>query len=151
MKKSQRIARLVTSLDLARASSFDPRYLGYFACFNAGQYYEAHDVLEDLWLEDRHHADGLFYKGLIQLAGAFVHLKKHHTRPDHPKDRGRLSPASRLFGLARRHLEPFAPNHRHLQVAAVCQLCDRLATAISASDFRENPWNPAQLPRLELD
>ena len=49
--------------------------LGWLECFNSGEFYEAHDVLEDLWLEERETLNANFYKGLIQLAGAFVHLK----------------------------------------------------------------------------
>ena len=60
MKKSQRIAGLVADLNLPEKSGHDPRYLGYFACFNDGLYYEAHDVLEDLWLHDKHGPDGAF-------------------------------------------------------------------------------------------
>src|SRR5450631_3036445 len=97
MKKSQRIARLVAGLPAGGESSLDPRYLGYFTCFNAGQYYEAHDLLEDLWLEHRSNPESAFYKGLIQFAGAFVHLKKQHGSPLHPKHRDRLAPAARLF------------------------------------------------------
>lgn len=151
MKKSQRIARLVATLDSARGSTFDPRYAGYFTCFNAGEYYEAHDVLEDLWLEDRTHADASFYKGLIQLAGAFVHLKKQHARPDHPKDGGRLAPAARLFTLARRNLLPFSPHHRHLDVASVVKLCERWGAGLADSKFLANPWNPAHLPQIKPD
>ena len=58
----------------------DPRYAGYFALFNQQKFYEAHDILEDLWLPDRHGVNGSFYKGLIQLAGAFVHLQKQRLR-----------------------------------------------------------------------
>ena len=53
----------------------DARFAGYFILFNEQKFYEAHDVLEDLWLPDRHGPNGHFYKGLIQLAGAFVHLQ----------------------------------------------------------------------------
>lgn len=151
MKKKQRISDLVDALDLPGKSAHDPRYLGYFACFNDGLYYEAHDVLEDLWLLDKTGPDGAFFKGLIQLAGAFVHLKKHRLRPEHPKDRGRLAPAARLFTLARRHLLPFAPSHRDLDVAKVCRLCERYSHALEHSKFRENPWVATRLPKLALD
>ena len=29
---------------------YDRRYLGYFDCFNRQHYFEAHEVLEALWL-----------------------------------------------------------------------------------------------------
>ena len=40
----------------------------------------------------------LFFKGLIQVAGAFVHLQKQFLHPEHPKHRPRLRPAVRLPG-----------------------------------------------------
>ncbi len=79
LTKAERIEAYVKSFGLD-AEAFDPCYLAYFICFNAQEYYEAHDVLEHLWLqrEDENHA---FFKGLIQFAGAFVHLKKQAARP----------------------------------------------------------------------
>jgi hypothetical protein len=126
-----------------------PAYAAYFRCFNAGDYYEAHDVLEHLWLRERG-PDFYYYKGLIQIAGAFVHLKKHHARPDHPKDGRRLHPAVRLFDLGIKNITPFSPRHRGLDVAALCTLCDDLASGIRASDFTVNPWSPGHGPCLQL-
>jgi len=68
---------------------FNRHYVGYFRCFNEQLYYEAHDVLEEVWLPIRGQAQAKFYQGLIQLAGGFVHLQKN-----------RLGPAARLFALA---------------------------------------------------
>ena len=53
MKKNERIAAFVAQLGGSPDPALDPRYLGYFTCFNAQQYYEAHDVLEKLWLETK--------------------------------------------------------------------------------------------------
>ena len=127
----------------------DPCYVGWFTCFNEERYYEAHDVLEHLWLQtrDENHA---FFKGLIQLAGAFVHLRKQFERPLHPKDRGRLGPAARLFQLAATNLEPFRPRHLRLDVLAVCALCRAQIAAIEASAFTLNPWIPGSGSRIEL-
>src|SRR5580700_9769542 len=128
MKKNERITSFVQQLGADPALALDPRYQGYFTCFNARQYYEAHDVLENLWLErrDEHH---LFFKGLIQLAGAFVHLQKQFVHPKHGR---RLRPAVRLFQLAAKNLAPFAPRHLQLDVAAVLRLCERKAEKIVA-------------------
>jgi predicted metal-dependent hydrolase len=41
-----------------QGQELDAHYLSFFACFNRQLFYEAHDVLEDLWLKDRHGADG---------------------------------------------------------------------------------------------
>ena len=149
MKKSDRISTFVAGLGTDTASALDPCYHGYFRCFNAGQYYEAHDVLEHLWLQ-RRDENHFFFKGLIQAAGAFVHLRKQFLRPDHPKDGRRLRPAVRLFHMAMQNLEPYRPVHMALDVDGVCALCRRCADTIVGSDFRRNPWHPAHPPQLHL-
>ena len=108
MKKSARMESFIGGLGLVQTTSFDPCYLGYFECFNTQNYYEAHDVLEHLWLKDGRSApDYAFYKGLIQLAGGFVHLKLQHANPTHPKHGKRLAPARRLFLLLHRFADRF--------------------------------------------
>lgn len=152
MKKSTRLETLLAGLDPGphdRGVAHDPRYTGWFTCFNAAEYYEAHDILEHLWLRTRD-ANHAFFKGLIQIAGAFVHLRKHFERPSHPKDASRLRPATRLLARGAEHLEPFRPMHLRLDVAAVCSLCGKIAAAIEASAFTRNPWTPENAPRIEL-
>jgi len=148
MKKSDKIEGLLRDLP-AGASGVDPRYEGYFACFNRQCYYEAHDVLEHLWLStrDENHA---FYKGLIQFAGAFVHLQKQFQRPQHPKDAARARPAVRLFQLAARNLQAYRPRHLRLDVERVWTLSANLAKQIEASGFN-NPWTPDSAPQLSLE
>ncbi|HEY5752333.1 MAG TPA: DUF309 domain-containing protein [Chthoniobacterales bacterium] len=150
MKKTDRISEFVKDLAPGATSEFDRCYLGYFACFNRGEYYEAHDVLEHLWLKsrDEHHR---FFKGLIQIAGAFVHLQKQYRRPDHPTDGRRLYPAVRLFALGMENLAPYRPRYLRLDLDNLFRLCERQTQAILASDYSRNPWCPEAAPRLELD
>ena len=151
MKKAQRIAALVTSLDLDQSTLFDPCYLGYFEHFNALDYYEAHDVLEHLWLKGGREApDYLFYKGLIQLAGGFVHLKLQLAQPNHPKHGRRLVPARRLFLRAAENLTPYAPRHHGLNLAAPLTLASSFAELLAQGRDSLNPWNPDQAPQLPL-
>ena len=140
---------MVAGLTGHREDGLDPCYTGWFTCFNRAEYYEAHDVLEHLWLQTRD-ANHAFYKGLIQLAGAYVHLKKQYERPWHPKDGARLRPAARLFALARQNLWAFSPVHLRLDVAATCQLCGERIAELEGSQFGMNPWNPGRLPRIDL-
>jgi predicted metal-dependent hydrolase len=149
MKKSDRISALVGQLGPGPAPALDPHYTGFFTCFNAGRYYEAHDVLEHLWLQCRD-GNALFYKGLIQIAGAFVHLQKQYLDPLHAKHGRRLRPAARLFQLGAQNLAPFGPRHLHLDVEALRLRCTHLATEIIAADYARNPWHPAHAPLLEL-
>jgi hypothetical protein len=147
MSKSDRIHAFVEQLAISPQSALDPCYLGFFQCFNEQRYYEAHDVLEHLWLK---HRDDSFFKGLIQIAGAFVHLQKQFLRPDHPKDGRRLFPAVRLFELGMSNLEAHRPSRLQLDVDALSDLCAYFVTEIVASDFTVNPWLPHAAPRIEL-
>jgi hypothetical protein len=126
-----------------------PYYRAFFGCWNELRYYEAHDVLEQLWFNtDSRDAD--FFKGLIQAAGAFVHLQKRFEHPSHAKHSRRLPPAVRLFRLAEKNLASFAPVHHGLDVAAFCQLLRAYADEIVASDYTINPWSPKTAPKLHL-
>src|SRR5438067_657768 len=53
MNKADRITRFVQQLGASPDSPLDPHYQGFFQCFNEQRYYEAHDVLEHLWLQNR--------------------------------------------------------------------------------------------------
>jgi hypothetical protein len=146
-KKAERMEAFVGALGLD-GGDYDPCYLGYFRCFNAGEYYEAHDVLEHLWLQGPGE-NFAFYKGLIQLAGAFVHLSKQRERPDHPTDGRRLFPAVRLFRLAAGNLAGYGDRHEGLDLAAVHALIGHWVNAIESADYAVNPWTPESAPCLE--
>lgn len=133
-KKSRKIAAMIAN---RQGSELDAHYLGYFDCFNQQLFYEAHDVLEELWLAQRKQPNDLFYKGLIQLAGAFVHLQK-----------GRLQPAVALFRLARNNISQYPPRHEHLDVTGVLGLIEDWLSRLDASS--ENPLNPETAPVLTL-
>src|SRR2546423_13918772 len=109
--KSEKVAERLAGLPPGR---FDPHYHGFFECFNRGEFYEAHDALEQLWLDDKAGPNGKFYKGLIQLAGAFVHLQKR-----------RLRPASALFKLAQGNFESYGNSYHGLEMGRVRELIAR--------------------------
>ncbi len=134
--KHERIAALAASFV---GGGVDPRYAGYFVLFNRQQFYEAHDVLEDLWLGDRQGADGNFYKGLIQLAGAFVHLQKN-----------RLRPAAAVFQLAQINLEKYPACHARLNLTIVLELIRDWQRRLAEGEFAVNPLTALNVPALEL-
>jgi len=134
--KSGKIADRIAAF---QGSRHDPHYLGYFDCFNQQQFYEAHDVLEELWLADRKGPAGEFYKGLIQLAGAFVHLQKD-----------RLRPAGALFKLARTNLEKYPSPYEHLDIAAVLSLIAKWLGWLEGSEFLQNPLGTQSPPVLAV-
>ena len=118
MKKNDRMEAWLGAWDTDPLSPLPAEYRAFFACFNKGQYYEAHDVLEHLWLQC-HDSNRSFYQGLIQFAGAFVHLQKHCLFPGHPTHSRRLAPAQRLFALAAARLSAYPERHLALDLACV--------------------------------
>jgi predicted metal-dependent hydrolase len=137
-----RVSKHERMTDFARrfaAAGVDARYAGYFALFNRQQFYEAHDILEDLWLPDRRGGNGDFYKGLIQLAGAFVHLQKN-----------RLRPSAALFKLATANLEKYPAQHERLNLAAVRQSIAGWLWQLEKDGFLRNPLTDHNVPQLAL-
>jgi predicted metal-dependent hydrolase len=135
-KKSGAIAAII---DQFQGQSLDAHYLGFFECFNRGLYFEAHDVLEELWLADRSGPNYAFYKGLIQLAGAFVHLQKNRPRP-----------SAALFKLAQANLQKYPAIHEQLNVEDVLRLIGSWLEELETAAFETNPLSPKNKPRVEL-
>lgn len=82
----------------------DERFHRGIAEFNAHRFFEAHDVLEELWHEYRED-DRRFLQGLIQLAVGYYHLENwnyHGCRS--------------LLRKAVEKLLPYAPAHQGILV-----------------------------------
>lgn len=122
--KSRRIAQQIHALQGGR---WDAHYLGFFECFNRQQFFEAHEVLEDLWLAQRGRPEDHFYKGLIQLAGAFVHIQKQ-----------RPGPAGALFRRAASHLGKYRSPYQSLDLVRVQELISNWLKALEAG----TAWHP---------
>lgn len=136
---SKKRAQIAVLIESCQSQDLDAHYLGYFECFNRQLFYEAHDVLEELWLTDRHGPNGAFYKGLIQLAGAFVHLQKN-----------RLRPAAALFKLARNNLQKYPAQLERLEMAVVLALIEKWLGQLEVHQFSVNPLSTGQPPKLTL-
>ncbi len=133
-KKSAKISALIKR---HRGKNLDPHYLCFFELFNAGLFYESHDVLEELWLPIRKEAGGDFYKGLIQLAGAFVHLQK-----------SRLRPSAALFKLARTNLGKYPATHEQLDLGTILLLIHEWLAKLETGDYEKNPLTRSNAPQI---
>ncbi len=76
------------------------------ALFNAGLFFECHEYLEDVWRSAPGPERG-FYHGLVQAAAGCYHFEKANAHG-----------ARTLIRKAIAKLEPFAPTHRGVEVAA---------------------------------
>jgi predicted metal-dependent hydrolase len=135
-KKSSQIAILIES---CQGQALKAHYLGFFDCFNRELFYESHDVLEELWLAERQGPNNSFYKGLIQLAGAFVHLQKN-----------RLRPSAALFKLARANLSKYPSIHEQLDLLPVLDLIAHWLHQLEFNEFTVNPLQIQPAPKLFL-
>ena len=80
--------------------NFDSRYVEFVRLFNTREYWHAHEVLENLWLEQRENPDRIFYKAMIQLAAVLYH-----------EERNNFTGAWALFESASRYLSQFPLEH----------------------------------------
>ena len=147
MKKNARMDAWLAEWDPEPSSPLPVQYRAFFFCFNRSDYYEAHDVLEQLWLQCSD-SNRRFYQGLIQFAGAFVHLQKHHRFPDHPTHCRRLAPARRLFALAAKNLAPYPQIHLGLNLGGLLQTGARWS-AWAADGINPLAFHPAPMLTLE--
>jgi uncharacterized protein len=53
----------------------DPRFLKGIEEFNQGLFFECHETLEEIWLEE-HGDDRTFFQGLIQIAAGYYKLQQ---------------------------------------------------------------------------
>ena len=132
--KSAKIAALIAD---QQGKGWEAHYLGYFECFNQGLYYEAHDVLEEIWLPERQGAKGLFYKGLIQLAGAFVHFQKERMRP-----------AGALLRLAQENLQRYPAMYEGIVISDILGLIEDWLERLARRRGDENPFKNGITPKL---
>ncbi len=76
---------------------YDPRFLTALEEFNRGLFYEAHETLEQLWLED-HGPERDFYQGIIQVAAGYFKWEQEVPQG-----------TVKLLRSAVRKLEPYRP------------------------------------------
>ncbi|MCS5617630.1 MAG: DUF309 domain-containing protein [Planctomycetota bacterium] len=120
---------------------YEPLYLQGIAHFNACDYYESHEVWEELWTDYRG-PSRTFYQALIQAAVALYHFGN-----------GNIRGARKLHKSVHGYLEPFAPRHLGLDVTSFLRDFDACLADVAASteDYPEIELDPELLPEIHLD
>jgi predicted metal-dependent hydrolase len=102
-------------------ADYDPRYLAGILFFNRRDFFEAHEVWEDLWHETSG-PERRFIQALIQAAVALFHFGNGNVRG-----------AARLYRSSLDYMKPYFPAYLGLDVAAfwerMGQCCAALLTA----------------------
>ncbi len=116
--------------------TWDARYLRGIDHFNAGEYFEAHEQWEDLWIEVNDDRKA-FYLGLIQAAVAL-----HHA------GRNNFNGARSLHRRMRAQLEAYVPEYEGLDVAGFMARVD--AAVAPALEDPPRAVDPKAAPRIAL-
>ncbi len=117
----------------------DQRYLKFFDLFNERDFYECHEVLEDLWMET-FASERPYYQGLIQTATAFYHLEN-----------GNLAGARKLFATGLQYLKPFPDLYLGFDLGTYRRTCaDWLERVNRKVRGEEADLNPDSFPVLRL-
>jgi uncharacterized protein len=120
---------------------YDPLYLQGVAYFNACEFFEAHEVWEDLW--KNYSGDlRLFYKGLIQAAVALHHFGN-----------GNIRGARKVYRSSRGYLDAYRPVAMGLDVESFLARFDECFAEVHANDeeFPKIDINPELIPEISLD
>jgi uncharacterized protein len=119
---------------------FPEQYLQFIEKFNAGEYYECHDLLEEIWMEEK---SDKFLQGLLQMSVGLYHLEY-----------GNIKGARWMFGNARKYLERYQPQHWGLDVSEVIgyiQACEAGLPDVDAISFEQAKTIAIPTYRLQLE
>jgi hypothetical protein len=123
------------------ACEYDPLYLQGVAYFNACEFFEAHEVWEDLW--KNYSGDlRLFYKGLIQAAVALHHFGN-----------GNIRGARKVYRSSRGYLDSYRPTCVGLDLEDFLTKFDSCFAEVDASqeEYPRIEIDPELIPEIALD
>jgi uncharacterized protein len=122
-------------------ASYDPRYLQGIEHFNVCDFYEAHEVWEELWA-DYQGPSRRFYQGLIQVAVCLHHFGN-----------GNIRGAKKLYYSSRDYLKDYLPKHEGVDVEklfAQLEICCREILE-SQEEFPKIEIVPDLIPEIHLE
>lgn len=117
---------------------FPAEYLQFVELFNAGKYWESHEVLEGPWRKNR----SPFYKGMIIYASGFVHAQRGNPRGVYKQLR-----------KAERYLHPYRPYYMGVDVDRILAHAASCIQLVGGPDPPQGDALRRIIPfqRLELD
>ena len=122
------------------AAQYDPRYLAGVVLFNRGDFFEAHEVWEAIWMEAG--PDKKFYQGLIQAAVALCHFCNGNGRG-----------AVKLYKSSRDYMSRYDAHFLGLDQTAFWGQMERCFTELLAmpDPTRAVPIDEELIPTIELN
>jgi uncharacterized protein len=120
---------------------YDPRYLAGIEYFNKCDFFEAHEVWEDLWA-DAQGPPRRFYQGLIQVAVCLHHFGN-----------GNIRGAKKLYFGCRGYLEEYQPKYLGLDLGKLLTQLETCCREIldSKEEFPRIEIVPDLIPEIHLE
>ncbi|GAB7388833.1 hypothetical protein BSNK01_26710 [Bacillaceae bacterium] len=113
------------------------QYYEFFSCFNQGDYYACHDLLEEIWLEQKQNK---FLQGLLQMAVALYHFEC-----------GNIKGARLMLTSAHRYLRAYVPEHWELELSPVLAYIEKCLRVMPQVDrWPVERLAEIPLPRIRL-
>jgi hypothetical protein len=122
-------------------AEYDPRYLAGILFFNERDFFEAHEVWEDLWA-DSGAPERRFYQGLIQAAVGLYHFGN-----------GNLGGAAKLYRSSRDYMAPYLPRYLGLDTEAFWAQMGRCFAGLLGPGEPDRSLRPEEglMPVIVLD
>ena len=120
---------------------YEPRYLAGIVLFNRGDFFEAHEAWESLWMET-YDTDRPFYQGLIQAAVGLCHFCNGNVRG-----------AVKLYHSSRGYLQRFGTQHLGMNLDDFWGQMERCFAELLAvaEPVRGTPIREELIPEIHLD
>ena len=114
----------------------DPRFLKGIDEFNQGLFFECHETLEEIWLEE-HGEERKFYQGIIQIAAGYFKLEQ-----------GVPAGAIKLWYSGLEKLEPYAPVCLGIDVESFVRAVKENLTELKAVHQKGEECTTLNIPLL---
>ena len=123
-------------------AEYSPLYLEGIEHFNRCDFFESHEIWEELWTEYRG-PSRKFYQGLIQAAVALFHFGN-----------GNIRGAKKLYYSTAAYLEPYKPKHMGLDLDRFLEQFSSCLAEVAACNEEEFPKidiNAELIPEIHLE
>jgi len=116
----------------------DPRFLKGIEEFNQGLYFECHETLEEIWLEE-HGEDRKFYQGLIQIAAGHFKLQQ-----------GVPVGAIKLWRTGLEKIEPYGASYQGIELESFSKLVRENLAKLENAQQKGSAEAPIDAPTIHV-
>jgi len=109
--------------------------------FNSGYFFEAHDVFEEIWMDDREESK-VFYQGLVQLSTGYYHFIMRNLN-------GTKSQLNK--GITK--LSKFKPVYEDIHVSEIIDSVESFLSEIDGKSVEQLDYSEmiAKIPKLKRE